>query len=71
MTDEQKTEGETEPTVTPIFEGRVCAAGGPHVPWRLGEWNLIVLRQPGLRVAIEICCRCGVLYVEDVSEDGN
>ena len=54
-----------QPTVS-----RSCSVGGAHVPWRPGQWKFIVVRQAGLQVTIEICCRCGMAYVEEVIEDG-
>ena len=49
---------------------RSCPVGGAHVPWRPDQWKFIVVRQAGLQVTIEICCRCGMVYVEEVIEDG-
>jgi len=55
-----------QPTVS-----RGCSVGGAHVPWRPGQWGFIVVRQAGLRVAVEICLRCGIVYVDQVIEDGS
>ena len=69
-----------EPTERPALEAqgsvaqptvsRGCPVGGAHVPWRPDQWKFIVVRQAGLQVTIEICCRCGMVYVEEVIEDG-
>lgn len=60
-----------QPTVSaqPMVS-RSCPVGGAHVPWRPDQWKFIVVRQAGLQVTIEICCRCGMAYVEEVIEDG-